>query len=189
LGAEGGGEGAEEGSSGGGDELFFDVGGVGREAAEEVGGGGGGDREAAVGAVDHAAAYVQGGAMPVDGLAGLGEGLGFESVDAGAAGDDVDDGVDCAYFVEVDLVDVDVVNLGFGGSEEFEDADGGPLDGGGEVGGLDEGADYAEGAAVGVRVGLRLVVRMGFVGVGVAGFVEVLGFGLVLVGGLFLLFY
>ena len=75
LGAEGGGEGADEGGAGWGDELFFDVGGVGGEAAEEVGGGGGGDGEAAVGAVDHAAAYVEGGGVPL---------VDVEGVDAGA---------------------------------------------------------------------------------------------------------
>jgi hypothetical protein len=194
LGAEGGSEGAEEGGSSGGDELFFDVGGVRGEAAEEVGGGGRGDGEAAVGAVDHTAAYIERRAVPVDGLAGLGECLGFESVDAGAGGYDVDDGVDRAYFVEVDLLDVYVVDFGFGGAEEFEGADGGLFDGGGEVCGLDKGADDVQGAAVCVFVGLRVAMAMRFVVsmrvfVRVAGLVEVLGFGLVLVGGLFLLFY
>ncbi len=53
-----------------------------------------------------------------------------EGVDAGGGGDDVDDGVDCAYFVEVDFFDGDVVDLGFGGAEEFEGVDGGLFDGG-----------------------------------------------------------
>ena len=143
LGAEGGSESADEGGAGGGDELFFDVGGVGGEAAEEVGGGGCGDGEAAVGAVDHAAADVEWGAEPlVDG----------EGVDAGGGGDDVDDGVDCAYFVEVDFFDGDVVDFGFGGAEEFEGVDGGLFDGGGEGCGVDQVADDGEGAAVGVFV-------------------------------------
>ena len=50
-----------------------------------------------------------------------------EGVDACAGGYDVDDGVDGAYFVEVDFFDVDVVDFGFGGSEEFEGFDGGLL--------------------------------------------------------------
>ena len=43
-----------------------------------------------------------------------------EGVDAGGGGDDVDDGVDCADFVEVNFFDVDVVDFGFGGSEQLE---------------------------------------------------------------------
>ena len=100
-------------------------------------------------------------------------------MDACGGANDVDDGVDCAYFVEVDLFDVDVVDFGFGGSEEFEGFDGRLLDLGGEVSGLDEPADDGEGVAVGVAV---LVVVVFFVGVGLAGFVEVLGLGVVMVG-------
>ncbi len=55
-------------------------------------------------------------------------------MDTGAGGDDIYDGVDCAYFVEVDLLDVDVVDFGFGGSEEFEGMDGGLLYRGFEIG-------------------------------------------------------
>ena len=44
----------------------------------------------------------------------------WRCVDAGGGGDDVDDGVDRADFVEVDLFDGDVVDFGFGGAEEFE---------------------------------------------------------------------
>ena len=128
LWGEGGCESADDGSSGGRDELFFDVCGVGGEATQEVGGGGRGDGEAAVGAVDHASAYVEGRAEPlVDG----------EGVDACAGGYDVDDCIYCAYFVEVNFFDVDVVDLGFAGAEELECFDGRLLDLGGEVGGLD----------------------------------------------------
>ncbi len=123
-----------------------------------------------MGAVDHASADVEGRAEPlVDG----------EGVDAGAGGDDVDDGVDRAYFVEVDLFDVYVVDFGFAGAEEFEGLDGGGFDFGGEAGGLDEFADDGEGAAVGVIVIMTVALVRFFVGVGVAGFVEVLGFGCV----------
>ena len=100
----------------------------GREAAQKVGCGGRRDREAAVGAVDHAAADVEGGAVPaVDG----------ERVDAGAAGYDIDDGVDGADLVEVNFFDVDVVDFGFAGAEEFEGVDGGLFDRSGQVGGVD----------------------------------------------------
>ena len=43
-----------------------------------------------------------------------------EGVDACAGGYDVHDGVDCAYFVEVDLFYVNIVDFGFGGAEELE---------------------------------------------------------------------
>jgi hypothetical protein len=147
-----------------------------------------------VGAVDRTAAYIERRAVPVEGLAGLGDGLDFEGVDAGAGGYDVDDGVDRAYFVEVDLLDVYVVDFGFGGSEEFKGADGGAFDGRGEVSGLNEGADDGQGAAMRVFVGLCVAMAVRLVAgvrvfVGVAGFMKVLGFGLVLVGGLFLLVY
>ena len=145
-------EGADEGGAGGGDELFLEVGGVGGQAAEEVGGGGRGDGEVAVGAVDHAAADVERGAVPVEGLAGIGEGLLVEVVDAGGGGDDVDDGVDGSDLVEVDLVDGDVVDFGFGGAEELEGVDGEVFDGLGEGGVADEVADDGEGAAVGCSV-------------------------------------
>ncbi len=75
---------------------------------------GAGTGEAAVGAVDHASAYVERGTVPTVPL------VYGESVDACAGRDDVYDGVDCAYLVEVDLLDVYVVDFGFGGSEEFE---------------------------------------------------------------------
>ena len=111
----------------------------------------------------------------------------FYGVDACGGADDVDDGVYCTYFVEVDLFDVDVVDFGFGGSEEFEGLDCGLLDLGGEVSGLDEITDDGEGAAVGVRVivAVWMLVMMVFVGMGLAGFVEVLGLGVVLVGVVF----
>ena len=41
----------------------------------------------------------------------------------GSAGD-VDDGVNCAYFVEVHLLDRDAVNGGFRSAEQFERAEG-----------------------------------------------------------------
>ena len=169
LEAEGGSECSDECGAGGGDELFFDVGGVGGEAAEQVGGGGCGNGEASVGAVDHAATYVEGGAVPL---------LDTESVNAGGGGDDVDDCVDRAYFVEVNFFYGDVVDFGFGGAEEFEGVDGGLFDGGGEGSGVDQVADDAEGAAMGVVVGMGVlvIVIVGMI-VGVAGFVVVLDFG------------
>ena len=150
LRAEGRVEGAEEGGAGGGDELFLEVGGVGGEAAEEVGGGGRGDGEGAVGALDHAAADVERRAVPV--RARRSRECLREVLDAGAGADDIDDGVDRADFVEVDLLDGDVVDFGFGGAEQLEGADGEVLHGLGEGGGVDEVADDGEGAAVGVLV-------------------------------------
>ena len=76
-----------------------------------------------------------------------------EGVDAGGGGDDIDDGVDCAYFVEVNFFDGDVVDFCFGGTEELEGLDGCLLDGGCErCGGLNEVADHGKRAAVGVFV-------------------------------------
>ena len=108
-------------------------------------------------------------------------------MDACGGANDVDDGVYCTYFVEVDLFDVDVVDFGFGGSEEFEGLDCGLLDLGGEVSRLDEITDDGEGAAVGVRVivAVWMLLMLVFVRVGVAGFVEVLGLGVVMMGVVF----
>ena len=173
-------KGSEEGGAGRGDELFLDVGGVGGEAAQEVGRGGRGDGEGAVGTDDHAAADVDGRAVP---------GADLEVVDAGARGDNVYDCVHGSDFVEVDVVHGDVVDFGFGGAEKFEGANGGLLDFRVERGGLDEGFDLGEGAAVGVFFfWMDLVfVGVGFVGVGVTDLVLMLGLGLKLMGVLLLL--
>jgi hypothetical protein len=60
----------------------------------------------------------------LDGMTGLGLGLGVEGVDAGARGYDVDDGVDRAYLVEVNFLYVYVVDPGFAGAQELEGMDG-----------------------------------------------------------------
>ena len=123
LGAEGGVERADDGGAGRSDEFFFDVGGVSGKAAKQVGSGGCGDGEAAMGAVNHAATDVEGRAVPL---------VYCEGVDSGGGGDDVDDCIDCAYFVEVNFFNGDVVDFGFGGAEEFEGLNCGLFDGGGE---------------------------------------------------------
>ncbi len=99
--------------------------------------------------------------------------------------DDIDDGIDGADLMEVDLFDVYVMDFGFAGAEEFEGPDGGLSYGFCKRSGLDERVDRGEGASVMVIVAL---VSMGMV-VRVAGFVEMLGFGMmvVLVGVLMLL--
>ena len=74
-----------------------------------------------------------------------------EGVQAGGGGGDVDDGVDGADLVEVDLVGGGAVDFGFGFGEAGEDVDRGLLDLGREVGGFDEGADVGEAAVVGRR--------------------------------------
>ena len=152
LRAEAGCESADEGGASGGDELFLEVCGVGGEAAEEIRGCGRGDGEVAVGALDHAAADVEWRAVPVERLAGVRECLLVEVLDASACADDIDDGVDRANFVEVDLFERDVVDFGFGRAEQLEGGDGEVLHGLGEVGVVDELADDGEGAAVGVLV-------------------------------------
>jgi len=165
--------------AGGGDELFFDVGGVGGETAEQVGGGGRGDGEAAVGAVDHAAAYVEWGTEPLDRTSGFNSCLIFYGVDAGGGGDDVDDGIDGAYFVEVDFFYGDVVDLCFACAEEFKGVDCGLLDCRSKGSGVDQVADDCEGATVGVFGSMLVIMGMS---VGGVCFVEMLGFGVVLVG-------
>ena len=112
--------------------------------------------------------------MPLDLTSSFNSRLIFYGVDAGGDGDDVDDSVNGADFVEVDFFYGDVVDFGFGGAEEFEGVDGGLFDGGSEGCGVDQVADDGEGAAVGVFWSVFLIVRMI---VYVAGFVLVLGFG------------
>jgi hypothetical protein len=111
-----------------------------------------------VGAIDHAAAYVEWGAEPLDRVSSFNSRSIFYGVDAGGGGDDVDDGVDGAYLVEVDILDGDVMDFRFAGAEEFEGVNGGLFDGGGEGGGVDQVADYGEGAAVGVFVRTFVIV-------------------------------
>lgn len=183
LWAEGGVEGAEEGGAGGGDELVLEVGGVGGQAAEEVGGGGGGDGEVAVGAVNGAATDVKWRAVPDEGLAGVGDSLLVKGVDAGRGAGDVDDGVDGADLVKVDVVYGDVVDPGFGVAEELKGVDGEVLDGLFESGGADEIADGGQGAAV--HVGVLVIMRLVFlvfvrVFVLVPSLVEVLGLWVVM---------
>jgi hypothetical protein len=76
----------------------------------------------------------------------------LQVVDAGAGADDVDDGVEGADFVEVDLVAGGVVDLGFGIGEAGEGGDGGFFDGVGEGGVLDDGGDVGE-VAMGIGLG------------------------------------
>ena len=164
LRSEDGGDGANERGSGGSDEFAFEVGGVGGKVAQEICGGGCGDREAAVRAVHHAAAEVERGGEPL---------VDIECVDAGGGGDDVDDGIDRTYFMEVDFFDGHVVDLCFGGAEELEGLNSGLFYGGCERSGVDEVADDAKGSAVGVVVfvgvaGLVLVLRLWVVLMGVS---------------------
>ena len=117
------------------------MGGVGGQAAQQVGGGGCGDGKGSVSADDGAAADVDGRAVP---------GADLQVVNARAGGDDVDDGVDGSNFVEVDVVDGNIVDFGLGFAEQLEGADGGLLDGCGERRALNQGANGGERAAMGV---------------------------------------
>ena len=99
---------------------------------------------------------------------------------AGRGGHNVDDGVDCANFVEVDLVYGNVMDAGFGGTEVLE----GPYrrldDRGGKRGGANEFADDGERAAVCVFVLVRVlvkVIRFFSVGVRDADLMLMLGLG------------
>jgi hypothetical protein len=97
-------------------------------------------------------------------------------VDACAGGHDIDDGIDCAYFVEMNFFYVYVVDLCFAGAQEFECPDGGCFDCGGKVRCVDEGADCGQRTAVVMLVFVGVIVA-------VACFVIVPGLWLVLVGG------
>jgi hypothetical protein len=150
AGSKAGCEGADDGGASGRDELLLYVGGVGGEAAEKISSSGRRHREGAVSADDGAAANVERRAEPL---------IDLEMMDAGGGGDDVNDGIDRADFVEVNLVDGDVVDLRFGVAEELKGADGEELDGLCERCGLNESANRGEGTAM--HMGMVMLVIVG----------------------------
>ena len=94
-----------------------------------------------------------------DGAAADVEGRGEPAIDAegfgsGGGADDVDDGVDCADLVEVDLFDGDGMDDGFGLAEKLEGAAGAGFYGVGERGGGDDLEDGGEVAVGGVCLGV-----------------------------------
>ena len=107
---------------------------------QQFGGGGCGQGHAAVGAFDPAHAGGDG--------AGLDAGD-VEQDDAGGGGDDIDDGVESADLVKVDLGDLDAVNAGLSLGQLLEDAAGQVGLRGGEGRAVDDGFDVVE-VAVGV---------------------------------------
>src|SRR5580698_4934610 len=119
-------------------------------------------------AIDHTSSDVKGGAVPT---------VDLEGIDASGRRDDVDNGVDCAYFVEVNFFDRNVVDSGFAGAKEFEGLNGHLFDGDGEVCCVDQVADDGERAAVRVRLGV-----FGLVGIGMFVSVIMRVRGLVFVG-------
>lgn len=81
-------------------------------------------------------------------------------LDTGAGRDDVDDRVHGANLVEMDVLDRDVVDFGFGVTQQIEGANGALLDGCGKSGGLDQIANLRQRAAVYMRSVGRMLVRV-----------------------------
>jgi len=104
-----------------------------------------------VGALDGAAADVEGRGEPA---------IDAEEFGSGGGADDVDDSVDGADFMEVDALDGDGMDGGFGFAEELEGADCALLYGLGEGGVADDAEDYGEGAVGLVGVLVIMVVRV-----------------------------
>ena len=75
--------------------------------------------------------------------------------------DDVDHGVNCAYFMEVYLVDGSGVNLRFCCSKSFKDGDGGLLGGITNSRFADDFANFGQPSAVRVRVLMGMTMRRG----------------------------
>jgi hypothetical protein len=112
-------------------------------------------------AIDHAATNVQWGAVP---------GTHAERMDTGARAYDIDDGIHCSYFVEVNLLDVDIMNLCLASAEQFEGVNRSLLDGIGQLRGFNQFADGRERAPMGVlvtvvflpmRVSVLILMRVG----------------------------
>jgi len=75
-----------------------------------------------------------------------------EQLSADGGADDIDDGVDRADFVEVNFLNGDGMDGGFGFAEELKGADGAVFGGIGERGGADDLKDRGEGTMGGVGV-------------------------------------
>ena len=104
-----------------------------------------------------------------DGQRGTENFLDFEGIEADAGGDDIDDRIDGADFVEVNLVDGFVVDGGLDPAEVVEDGDGVVFGGGGNGTAVDQATDIRQGPmGVGgrrMRMGrmFKRMVRMGMV--------------------------
>ena len=105
----------EDGGAGGGDAFHGRPGGVNGGIADESQGGRGGNGERAMGALDGAAADVEGRSDPA---------VHGEEFGSGGGANNVDDGVDGADFMEVDALDGHGVNGGFSFAQELKGAGG-----------------------------------------------------------------
>ena len=85
-------------------------------------------------------------------------GIHSEPVQPGAAADDVDDGIQGADLVDVDLVGRCAMHSGLGLRDAFEDSEAGGLDRRGQCGALDHAADIGQASPV-VMVGLGCMDR------------------------------
>ncbi len=141
-------KGAQDGSTGGGEQLLLNAGGKDGRAAKKLNRGGGGDGQNAVGALDSAAAGVEGGAVP---------GSAAMCFDGNSRADDVDDGIFGADLVKVDRLGRTIVNFGLGMGEEFKGREGKGLGSGADGSAGDDLADFGESSMdVRMRVGRGL---------------------------------
>jgi hypothetical protein len=123
------------------------------DAAEDFGGGGSGEREFPMSALDRAGSlHGRGGGDFAD----------PEVMDAGGGTDEIDDGVHGAHLVEVDGLDRDAVELGFGLGDTPEHGQGGIAHFRGEGGFFEEIMDFRPVAAVMVAMVVMMVVVPGF---------------------------
>lgn len=122
--------------------------------AEQFGRRGGGNGQNAVGAADGSGA---------DGKRGTENLLDLEGIEANAGGDNIDDRIDGADLVEMNLIDGFVVDGGLDPAEVVEDGDGAVFGGGGNGAAVDQAPDVRKGTmgVGGWRMGMiRMVVSM-----------------------------
>jgi hypothetical protein len=104
------------------DQLLLHMGRVGWHAAQQVSRSRGRNRKSAVRTFDHAAAYIQRRSMPHErSMLSI---ACSQILNTCARGNDIDDGIDRADFMEVNLFDWDIVNLCFRRTEQLERVDG-----------------------------------------------------------------
>ena len=151
-GAEACGKLGQQGGAGGGAQLAPDVPGVAGDALQQVGGGGSGHRHDAVGAVDLAAAQMDGGGHDT---------VGTQHVDCQTDAGDICHRVQSAYLVEMNLLHRHPVGLGLGVRDTGIDGLGSALYLCRDVQGIQQGVNIRRGGVmVGVTVVMAVVVLM-----------------------------
>lgn len=136
----------EQGGAGGGEHFvrFVALGERNATGGEDFQGGGGGQGEASVGTADKTGAFDNGAGQH----AGSAEGIEGE-----AGADDIDDGIDGADLMELDVLGGATVDFTFGDGDPLEDGQGAFLDPGVEGALGDQAADLGMGTTVGMGLG------------------------------------